>query len=201
MLIFWVITASILFTTSLSLRCYPPRRGMLPIPAHCRDLAGALTYAASLPRGNDLKRWGRSLPSAGDTENVPKLYWLAGRGPTTCAVELDAVPSKPDAVEEFGLKAVAQAAARIVNICVYGQSRVGNETLGPTEGIVAELRRTDSPRFRLWHKGGFERLTLANGAELMAGSIIETKPPTDRTVLPVVMNNTDGGGNRLLHSS
>lgn len=174
---------------------------MLPIPAHCRDLAGALTYAASLPRGNDLKKWGRSLPSAGATENLPKIYWLAGRGPTTCAVELDAVPTNPDAVEEFGLKVVAEAAAMIVNICVYGQSRVGNETLGPTKGVVAELRRTDTPRFRIWHKGEFERLALANGAELLAASIIEIKPATDRTVLGMATNNTGGGGNRPLNSS
>ena len=174
---------------------------MLPIPAHCRDLADALKYAASLPRGNELKKWGRQLPSAGNTERVPKVYWLAGRGPTTCAVELDAVPANPDAVEEFGLKLVAEAANRIVNTCIYGQSRVGNETLGPTKGIVAELRRTDSLRSRIWHKDGFERVALANGAVLLAGSIIEIKPATDRTILGLATNNTGGRGNNPLYSS
>ena len=201
MLVFRIVTFYVLFTISLSLMCYYPPRGMLPIPAHCRDLAGALIYASLLPGGNDLKTWGRFLPSAGNTEKLPKLYWLAGRGPTTCALELDAIPANPHAVEEFGLKAVAEATDRILNVCLYGRSQVGNETLGRTKGIVAKLGRTDGPRFRKWPKGGFERLALANGVELLAGSIIEIKPATEGTVLRAAMNNTGGGGNSSLHSS
>lgn len=81
-----LITAlSCLISISHAMECLPPR-GNLPTVRDCRDLTDAIAYLARLPGENNLKTWGRRLPSTPDTQKVPKIYWIVGRGPTTCAV-------------------------------------------------------------------------------------------------------------------
>ena len=73
MLIFHVIFLSFFFSPSLSLRCFPPSKGILPIPAHCRDLANALAYAARLPEHKNPYEWGRRLPVGDHSDLIFEL--------------------------------------------------------------------------------------------------------------------------------
>lgn len=131
---------------SFSLDCYPPpRRGQLPILNHCNDLVHALILSARLPRHNEAKTWGRGLPSSTRTEHLPKVYWLPGRGPQTCALHLDVDPLYPDATEVFNLEAIGIAAARIVNLCLVQRRQLGRDSLGRTGRVVGKIVRTDSP--------------------------------------------------------
>ncbi|KAL8711052.1 MAG: hypothetical protein Q9220_004433 [cf. Caloplaca sp. 1 TL-2023] len=104
-----------------------------------------MVYASHLPHNNDLKTWGRGLPSAGDTENLPKIYWLGGRGPSTCAMDLDSDLLHPTARESFRLRSVAIAGRDIVDQCLHNREQVGFETLGPTGHVIGRIVRTDSP--------------------------------------------------------
>ena len=121
-------------------------------------------------------------------------------GPTTCALELDVIPSEPLAVENFGLANVATAANNILNICLYGRSQIGSELLGETKGVSASLVRTDTPRLRKWNRGGLLRLPLRNGADLLVGSLTTTKSAADSAVLQLALNST-GWGNTSLNES
>ncbi|KAI4089860.1 MAG: hypothetical protein LQ344_005119 [Seirophora lacunosa] len=135
-----------------SLNCYPPPepRGQLPLLEHCQELAYALDTASHLPYSNDPKEWGRGLPSTDFTEHLPKVYWLPGRGPLTCALALDAEPGFPDAREVFRIGDVARAATGIVNRCLIARRQVGSEGLGRTGRVLAKLVRTDAPRAGRW---------------------------------------------------
>lgn len=155
-----------------SLTCYPPPRGgQLPITAHCEYLVDAILYASHLPHHNDVQTWGRGLPSDAHTESLPKTYWLAGRGPQTCAIDLDAESSHLDARENFRLRAVGIAGARIKDSCLKGNNReLGEERLGPTGHVIAKLVRSDSPHSLRMTRGakvlaipGFGELMVANG--------------------------------------
>lgn len=133
---------------SFSLNCYPPPEGgQLPIMDSCHDLVTALMYASRLPYLNDPIQWSRNLPSdeGRHTEKLPKLYWLAGRGPQTCALNLDADPGHLDATETFRLRAIGIAAARIVDICLGNRRQIGRDHLGPTGRVIAKIERSDRP--------------------------------------------------------
>ncbi|KAL8951116.1 MAG: hypothetical protein Q9222_002888 [Ikaeria aurantiellina] len=104
-----------------------------------------MILASHLPHNNDVKAWGRGLPSAGETESLPKTYWLGGRGPSTCAMDLDADPQHPRARESFRLRSVAIAGRNIVHECLQSRRQLGLEFLGPTGHIVGRIVRTDSP--------------------------------------------------------
>lgn len=131
---------------SFALDCYPPpRSGALPILEHCNELVHALIIASRLPHLNDPKTWGRGLPSGINSEHLPKVYWLPGRGPQSCALSLDVDPLYPDAREVFGLSAIRVAAARIIRICLVGRGQIGRDRLGSMGKVVAKLLRTDGP--------------------------------------------------------
>ncbi|KAI4202023.1 MAG: hypothetical protein LQ346_002045 [Caloplaca aetnensis] len=134
------------FPFSFALDCYaPPHDGALPILEHCNELVHALIMACRLPHMNEPKTWGRGLPSNIRSEHLPKVYWLPGRGPQSCALSIDADPLHPDAREVFNLNAIRLAAARIVNICLVGRRQVGRDRLGRTGKVIAKLVRTDAP--------------------------------------------------------
>lgn len=140
-------TLLLILPYSYSLRCYPPPGSSPPpILAHCHELASALVYASHLPHNNQPKTWGRGLPSEGETESLPKTYWLAGRGPSTCALDLDADPQHLDAREVFQLRDVGFAARNIVAKCLEDNRYLGSDTLGPTGHVVGRIVRTDSPQ-------------------------------------------------------
>ncbi|KAL8989115.1 MAG: hypothetical protein Q9169_008428 [Polycauliona sp. 2 TL-2023] len=140
-----LILLSILPFTS-PLDCYaPPARTQLPIVDHCQELVYALLYASRLPHKNDPKTWGRGLRSTDFTEYLPKVYWLPGRGPRSCAVNLDVDPLHPEAREMFRLSDIATATIRMVNICLIGRREVGRDVLGSGGRVWAKLVRTDGP--------------------------------------------------------
>ena len=151
-----------------------PPWGPLPVPAHCQILVNGLAYASTLPDGKVFKDWGRGLPNTATTMKLPKVFWLSRRGPSTCALDLDVIPSDLSAVENFTLKDVATVAERILSVCLYGRSQVGTELLGDTKRVMAKLVRADMPRIRKWKQGNLERLALRNGVELLTASLNST---------------------------
>ena len=123
------------------------------------------------------KDWGRDLPSTAFTEKLPKLFWLAGRPiPSTCGIDIDVAPDIPLAVESFDLMAVALAAEKILRICLYGRSQVGNEPLGPTKHVLATMRRINPPGLLDRMEDGSEIMRFKNGMKLFAMSVNATKP-------------------------
>lgn len=72
-----------------------------------------------------MKAWGRRLPSTLDTQKVPKVFWISGRGPTTCAVHVDVDSYDLWAVDDFRLADVASAAEEVVAQCLSAKSKVG----------------------------------------------------------------------------
>lgn len=75
---------------ALSTECFHARSA-LPIVHECQDLTQAIAYLSRLPNENNVKAWGRRLPTGPETQNVPKVYWIVGRGPKTCAVHVECV--------------------------------------------------------------------------------------------------------------
>ncbi|KAI4235950.1 MAG: hypothetical protein L6R40_006318 [Gallowayella cf. fulva] len=145
MLIPIILLLTIPFTVSLD--CYPPPRGTkIPILDHCQELVHALHYASRLPPNEHAKEWGRGLPSTDFTEYLPKVYWLPGRGPQSCALSIDVDPLYPDAKEVFKLGDIAVAGTRIVNLCLIGRREIGRDFLGRTGKVTAKLVRTDTPK-------------------------------------------------------
>ena len=72
-----------------------------------------------------MKAWGRRLPTTLDTQKVPKVFWIVGRGPTTCAVHVDVDAYDLFAVDDFRLADVASAAEEVVAQCLSAKSKVG----------------------------------------------------------------------------
>ena len=72
-----------------------------------------------------MKAWGRRLPTTDDTQKVPKVFWIAGRGPTTCAIHVDVDSYDLWAVDDFRLRDVATAAEEVVAQCLVAKSKVG----------------------------------------------------------------------------
>ncbi|KAL8943258.1 MAG: hypothetical protein Q9216_001169 [Gyalolechia sp. 2 TL-2023] len=138
----------------------------LPIMAHCDDLVAALFYASHLPRHDNIQIWGRGLPSDVYTESLPKVYWLGGRGPQTCAIDLDADPLHPDARETFRLRAVGFAGARIEELCLKSRRQLGRDQLGPTGHVIAKLVRSDLPRLLRMTRGA-KALTIPGLGQLV----------------------------------
>ncbi|KAL9031211.1 MAG: hypothetical protein Q9196_000747 [Gyalolechia fulgens] len=142
----------------------------LPIVAHCDDLVAAILHTSYLPRHNDVQTWGRGLPSDAHTESLPKIYWLAGRGPQTCAIELDADPLHLDARETFRLRAVGVAGVRIQELCLKSRGQIGRDRLGPNGHVIAKLVRSDSSLFFRMTRGAKGLMMLPGWGELMEAS-------------------------------
>ncbi|CAF9930353.1 hypothetical protein IMSHALPRED_008149 [Imshaugia aleurites] len=119
---------------------------LLPTVSDCNDLTGAINWLSSLPGENTMKAWGRRLPTTDDTQKVPKVFWIAGRGPTTCAIHVDVDSYDLWAVDDFRLRDVATAAEEVVAQCLVAKSKVGLAyPAGPDGHVHAKVVRTDSP--------------------------------------------------------
>lgn len=99
--------------------------GLLPTISDCNDLTDAIRGLSRLPGENNMRAWGRRLPTTLDTQKVPKIFWIAGRGPTTCAVHMDVDAYDLWAVDDFRLGDVASAAEEVVAQCLSAKSKVG----------------------------------------------------------------------------
>ncbi|MCJ1459223.1 hypothetical protein MMC28_009600 [Mycoblastus sanguinarius] len=133
-----------LCTLAQSLQCISPP-GALPTFPDCRDLTNAIAYASRLPGGNTPKSWGRYLPETPDTTKLPKVYWLAGRGPATCAVHVDVNADDTFAVDFFRLRSIGLAAETVVAQCLLGQSKIGLAYPSYSRHVYAKIVRTDAP--------------------------------------------------------
>lgn len=135
---------SSIWTVAQCLRCISPP-GALPTLPDCRDLTNAIAFASRLPGENVLKSWGRHLPETPDTVKLPKVYWLSGRGPTTCAVHVDVSAEEYFAVDEFRLRSVGVAAESVVAQCLLRLSQIGFSYPSPSQHVYAKIVRTDDP--------------------------------------------------------
>lgn len=130
--------------SSLEVECFHARSA-LPILSHCQDITDAIAYLSRMPGENDLRAWGRRLPTSQYTEKLPKVYWLSGRGPTTCAVQVDVNPTNYFAVDSFRQSNVSVCAARVVDQCLARQRRIGLDYPTQKEYVYVKIVRSDSP--------------------------------------------------------
>ncbi|KAL8779903.1 MAG: hypothetical protein Q9213_006725 [Squamulea squamosa] len=145
--------------------------GQLPILAHCEDLVRAMFYGSYLPPNNKVKTWGQGLHSDEMTESLPKVYWLAGRGPATCVLDLNADPRYPFAREAFTLRDVAIKGEHITTACLERRAQIGRDFLGETSKVVANIVRSDSPRvLRGIQREAVETYTIPGLGELLVAS-------------------------------
>ena len=135
---------AILWSRTLGTECFHARSA-LPITSHCYDLIKAIEDLSRLPGENDLKAWGRGLPTGEYSQNLPKSYWIGGRGPSTCAVHVDVNPLNEYAVDSFRQSSVALSAERVVNQCLDRQGLIGLSYPLGAEHVYTMVVRTDSP--------------------------------------------------------
>lgn len=140
--IFLVLT--ILYQISLGTECFHARAA-LPVSFHCQDLIEAIAYLSRIPGENDVRSWGRRLPTELHTMKVPKSYWIAGRGPSTCAVHVDVNPANLFAVDSFRQSDVGQSAARVVENCLIRQRLIGLDYPTELKHVYVKVVRSDSP--------------------------------------------------------
>ncbi|KAF6224283.1 hypothetical protein HO133_010858 [Letharia lupina] len=114
--------------------------GLLPTVSDCTDLLEAISWLSRMPGENNMKAWGRRLPTTLDTQKVPKVYWISGRGPTTCAVHVDVDSYDLWAVDDFRLADVASAGEEVVAQCLSAKSKVGLAYPAGADGLVHAKR-------------------------------------------------------------
>ena len=89
-----------------------------------------------------MKAWGRGLPTTLDTQKVPKIFWISGRGPSTCAIHVDVDAYDLFAVDDFRLADVASAGEQVVSQCLAAKSKVGLAYPAGADGYVhAKVRK------------------------------------------------------------
>lgn len=98
---------------------------LLPIVSDCTSIVDAITWLSRMQGENTMKAWGRRLPTTPDTEKVPKVFWISGRGPSTCAVHVDVDAYDLWAVDSFRLSDVALAGEQVVVRCLIPRSKIG----------------------------------------------------------------------------
>lgn len=119
-------------------------RGPLPTIKDCKDIVEAVTYLSRLPGENAKKAWGRQLPTTPDTEKLPKVFWISGRGPITCAIHVDVDAYDTWAVEDFRMSDVASAAEEVIATCLVPRRKVGLAYPAGADGHVHARVRTIS---------------------------------------------------------
>lgn len=93
------------------------------------------------PGENGMKVWGRELPTTLDTEQIPKVFWLVGPGPSTCAIHVDVDAFSPFAVDSFRLSDVASAAGGVIAQCLIPRRKVGLAyPVGASGHVYAKVR-------------------------------------------------------------
>ena len=133
-----------LLPRSLQTECYHARSA-LPILLHCEELAEAIDYLSRRPGENDIMAWGRRLPTTRHTQKLPKVYWISGRGPSTCAIHIDVNPTDYFAVDSFNQSRVASCASRVVQQCLAQQGLLGLDYPTAEEHVYVKVVRSDSP--------------------------------------------------------
>ena len=98
---------------------------LLPTISDCTTIVEAIGWLSRMQGENTMRAWGRHLPTTLDTQKVPKVFWISGRGPTTCAVHVDVDAYHPWAVDDFRLSDVAAAGEQVVAQCLMARSKIG----------------------------------------------------------------------------
>ena len=120
-----LLSASFTIYTNSQAAICTAASGLLPTVGDCNDLIEAISWLSRLPGENNMKAWGRRLPTTLDTQKVPKVFWISGRGPTTCAVHVDVDSYDLWAVDDFRLTDVASAGEEVVAQCLTAKRKVG----------------------------------------------------------------------------
>ena len=150
MLCSWLFIALFLhfFPVASAVICFSSHH-ILPTSKDCHELIDALEFLARYPPYNLPMTWSRHVEDTSSNRKLPKDYWLQGRGPSTCAIHIDAVPWNVDAEESFQLKSVANLGEVLVEQCVVRRRQLGLAYPGIRELVQVRIVRTDAP----WLKG------------------------------------------------
>ena len=139
---FLVLSASFTVYTFSQAAICTSSRGLLPTINDCNDIAEAIDLLSRMPHENKMRAWGRGLPTTDDTQMIPKVFWLTGRGPTTCAVHVDVDAYDVWAVDDFRLSDVASAAQEVIAQCLVPKRKLGLAYPAGADGRVhAKVRR------------------------------------------------------------
>ena len=130
-----LLFTSFIYGLSQAVIC-TPARGLLPTISDCTDIVEAIKWLSRMQGENTMRAWGRGLPTTADTQKVPKVFWISGRGPTTCAVHVDVDAYDLWAVDDFRLSDVALAGEQVVAQCLRAKSKVGLAYPAGVDGLV-----------------------------------------------------------------
>lgn len=146
---FALLLLSIWFTVYTRSRAAICTSGSAPLPTltDCQDIAEAVRWLSRLPGENEMKAWGRRLPTTDATQKVPKVFWISGRGPVTCAIHVDVDAYDLWAIDDFRLSDVASAAEEVIAHCLLERRQVGLAYPAGADGHV---------HAKVW---SFERIT------------------------------------------
>ena len=121
--------------------CHPPRGGIPPLIVHCQEVVNKLLDRSRGPGGLANKEWGRGLENTATTVHLPKIFWVAGAGPRTCAVIVDVDDRYPEVIERFNIGDVGHAAEYVENACLFRKGEVGTEKVGVEKKVGVKLER------------------------------------------------------------
>ena len=119
-----MLFTSFIYALSQAVVCIRPP-ALLPTISDCTTIVEAIGWLSRMQGENTMRAWGRRLPTTPDTQKVPKVFWISGRGPTTCAVHVDVDAYVPWAVDDFRLSDVAAAGEQVLAECLMARSKIG----------------------------------------------------------------------------
>ena len=135
-----MLFTSLIYALSQAVVCIRPP-ALLPIISDCTTIVEAIGWLSRMQGENTMRAWGRGLPTTADTQKVPKVFWISGRGPTTCAVHVDVDEYVPWAVDDFRVSDVAAAGEQVVAQCLMARSKIGLEYPAGVDGhVYAKVR-------------------------------------------------------------
>ncbi|KAG7009739.1 hypothetical protein G7Y79_00001g000110 [Physcia stellaris] len=145
-----------------------PALGRLPTEPDCLALTDALAYASQLypsPR-----RWGRHLVSSGETEELPRWFWIESPRPTTtCAVVVDIGRRDRWVVDTFPMLDVARAASVVYQRCLVGRGQEGLEFVNDDAHAYVKMTRMNGMPWLRQSGDGMRRVKLLDGSFLLEG--------------------------------
>ena len=165
--LFIVSILALFYQGSQGIECYRARTA-IPLAGHCQALVEAIEYLSGMPGENNVRSWGRHLPTTPQTMKVPKVYWIGGRGPDTCAVHVDVRSTDLFAVDSFRQSDVARSATRVVAACLVRQLKLGLDYPTELEHVYVKIVRSDAPfLMRSFGKYSDENVSLPDSGEVL----------------------------------
>ncbi|KAL8768975.1 MAG: hypothetical protein Q9209_004892 [Squamulea sp. 1 TL-2023] len=123
-----ILLTSLLFhSISSAYICFPPP-GPLPFYRDCRVLIDGIDLLSHQPSENIAKHWGRHLPTAAYSEQLPRWYYIhQTQQSSTCLVVVDVGGTDLTTVGVFPLRNVVVAASIAFFQCLVGKQQIGLE--------------------------------------------------------------------------